>query len=93
MDIPVDLSFPAELAVLVRKQALGDNRCNHDVDESVCEKRTEYFMDMKREGSEPEVIGERLYSLTEPWQWWDRERILHDQEGKGEGSRWRYYTI
>lgn len=48
-------------------------------------------MDVQREGCEVEVVGEWLDGSTEPWQWWDRERIVHrevTEEERGKiGSR------
>jgi hypothetical protein len=29
-----------------------------------------------------EVVGERLYGLTEPWPWWDGKWILHGRVGR-----------
>lgn len=42
---------------------------------------------MQRESREVEVVGKRLDGSTEPWQWWDRERVVHREEVGGGGKR------
>lgn len=66
MDIPIDLPFLGQLGVLYREDPLRDNGRDNDVNECICEKRAEDFVDVEGKSREMEVVCERLYGFTEP---------------------------
>ena len=81
MDIPIDLPLPGQLGVLVREYAPRYDGAEDEMDEGVPKKRADNFMDMYGKSREVDEICERLYSFTEPWQWWDGKWILHGGVG------------
>ena len=82
MDVPIALPLLGQLGIPDREHPLRNGWCEDDMDECVSEKRADDFVDVEGESREVEVICERLYSLTEPWYWWDGKWIFH---GSGEG--------
>lgn len=86
MDIPINLPLPGQLGVFHRKEPFRDRGREDDIDECICEKGADDFVNMERKCREVEVVRERLYGFTEPFRWWDGEGVLHGRGG-GIGKR------
>ncbi len=77
MDVPVDLPLFGELVVLDGEEDVGDPWRKENIDKCVAKERSQNFVDMERECREAGPVGERLYCVTEPWDWRDGEWVVH----------------
>ena len=81
MDVPVDLPFLGQLGVPDRKEPFGENGCDDDMDECICEKGADDFVDMEGKSGEVDIVGEGLHGFAEPRRRWDGKWILHGRVG------------
>lgn len=77
MDIPVQFLCPRQAVVLDRNHQVRDHRGNDDMNKVVDGGHNEDLVDVKRQGRERKVVGQRLHRLGQGRYRRNGKRVLH----------------